>query len=149
MQLSIQGYLQQGKRLNPEIFPYPDRNCLMDFYHSGEPEPWNGYLLAATDGSRAEVPDSEENRETSGNSGSRHSKTGRVRVPAGGMYDILNHFYPDIETEHVSVSENELAERNLIHLGETETGRPVPAVFDRGYPSLEFTGFPGTGGFII
>ncbi len=114
LQLSIQGYLQQRKRLNPEIFPYPDRNCPMDFYHSDEPELWKGYLLVAIDGSKAEVPDSKENRETSANSGSQHSKTGRVRALVSGMYDILNHFYPDIETEHISVSENGLAERNFV-----------------------------------
>ena len=64
----------------------------MDFYHSDEPELWKGYLLVAIDGSKAEVPDSKENRETSANSGSQHSKTGRVRALVSGMYDILNHF---------------------------------------------------------
>ena len=141
MQLSIQGYLQQRKRLNPEIFPYLNRNYLMDFYHSDEPKLWNGYLLIAIDGSKAEVPNSKENRETFGNSGNQHSKTGQVRALVSGMYDILNHFYLDIEIEHISVSENELAKRNLKHLREMEIRRPVLAVFDRGYPSLEFIDF--------
>ena len=141
MQLSIQGYLQQRKRLNPEIFPYLTRNHLMDFYHSDEPKLWNGYLLIAIDGSKAEVPNSKENRETFGNSGNQHSKTGQVRALVSGMYDILNHFYLDIEIEHISVSENELAKRNLKHLREMEIRRPVLAVFDRGYPSLEFIDF--------
>ena len=141
MQLSIQGYLQQRKRLNPEIFPYLNRNYLMDFYHSDEPKLWNGYLLIAIDGSKAEVPNSKENRETFGNSGNQHSKTGQVRAVVSGMYDILNHFYLDIEIEHISVSENELAKRNLKHLREMEIRRPVLAVFDRGYPSLEFIDF--------
>ena len=141
MQLSIQGYLQQRKRLNPEIFPYLNRNYLMDFYHSDEPKLWNGYLLIAIDGSKAEVPNSKENRETFGNSGNQHSKTGQVRALVSGMYDILNHFYLDIEIEHISVSENELAKRNLKHLREMEIRKPVLAVFDRGYPSLEFIDF--------
>ena len=141
MQVSIQGYLQQRKRLNPEIFPYLNRNYLMDFYHSDEPKLWNGYLLIAIDGSKAEVPNSKENRETFGNSGNQHSKTGQVRALVSGMYDILNHFYLDIEIEHISVSENELAKRNLKHLREMEIRRPVLAVFDRGYPSLEFIDF--------
>ena len=141
MQLSIQGYLQQRKRLNPEIFPYLNRNYLMDFYHSDEPKLWNGYLLIAIDGSKAEVPNSKENRETFGNSGNQRSKTGQVRALVSGTYDILNHFYLDIEIEHISVSENELAKRNLKHLREMEIRRPVLAVFDRGYPSLEFIDF--------
>lgn len=61
MQLSIQGYLQQRKRLNPEIF-HLNRNYLMDFYHSDEPKLWNGYLLIAIDGSEAEVPNSKDLR---------------------------------------------------------------------------------------
>lgn len=146
MQLSIQGYLQQRKRLNPEIFPYLNRNYLMDFYHSDEPKLWKGYLLIAIDGSKAEVPNSRVNRETFGNSSSQHSQTGQVRALVSGMYDILNHFYLDIDTEHISVSENELAKRNLKHLGEMEIRRPVPAVFDRGYPSLEFIDFLEGGG---
>ena len=60
MQLSVQGYLQQRKRLNPEIFPYLNRKYLMDFYRSDEPRLWKGYLLIAIDGSKAEVPNSKE-----------------------------------------------------------------------------------------
>lgn len=33
MQLSVQGYLQQRKRLNLEIFSYLNCEYLMDFYH--------------------------------------------------------------------------------------------------------------------
>ena len=141
MALSVQGYLQQRKRLNPEIFPYLNRRYLMDFYHSEEPKLWKGYLLAAVDGSKAEVPNSKENRETFGNSGNQHSKTGQVRALVSGIYDILNHFYLDIEIEHISVSEIELAKRNLKHLRELEIRQQVLAVFDRGYPSIEFIDF--------
>ena len=141
MALSVQGYLQQRKRLNPEIFPYLNRRYLMDFYHSEEPKLWKGYLLAAVDGSKAEVPNSKENRETFGNSGNQHSKTGQVRAFVSGIYDILNHFYLDIEIEHISISEIELAKRNLKHLRELEIRQPVLAVFDRGYPSIEFIDF--------
>ena len=63
MQLSVQGYLQQRKRLNPEIFPYLNRKYLMDFYRSDEPRLWKGYLLIVIDGSKAEVPNSKDNRE--------------------------------------------------------------------------------------
>ncbi|SCI85293.1 Transposase [uncultured Roseburia sp.] len=141
MALSVQGYLQQRKRLNPEVFPYLNRRYLMDFYHSEEPKLWKGYLLAAVDGSKAEVPNSKENRETFGNSGNQHSRTGQVRALVSGMYDILNHFYLDIEIEHISVSEIELAKRNLKHLREMKIRQPVLAVFDRGYPSIEFIDF--------
>ncbi len=146
MQLSVQGYLQQRKRLNPEIFPYLNREYLMNFYHSDEPVLWKGYLLIAIDGSKAEVPNSKENRETFGNSGNQYSKTGQVRALVSGVYDVLNHFYLDIEIEHISVSEHELAKRNLKHLKEMGIRKPLLAVFDRGYPSLEFIDFLETEG---
>ena len=146
MQLSVQGYLQQRKRLNPEIFPYLNRKYLMDFYRSDEPRLWKGYLLIAIDGSKAEVPNSKDNREAFGNSGNQHSGKGQVRALVSGMYDVLNHFYLDIEIEHICISENELAKRNLKQLKKIGIRKPVVAVFDRGYPSLEFIDFLETEG---
>lgn len=122
MQLSVQGYLQQRKRLNPEIFPYLNRKYLMDFYRSDEPRLWKGYLLIAIDGSKAEVPNSKDNREAFGNSGNQHSGKGQVWALVSGMYDVLNHFYLDIEIEHICISENELAKRNLKQLKKLESG---------------------------
>ena len=88
----------------------------MDFYRSDEPRLWKGYLLIAIDGSKAEVPNSKDNREAFGNSGNQHSGKGQVRALVSGMYDVLNHFYLDIEIEHICISENELAKRNLKQL---------------------------------
>ena len=62
------------------------------------------------------------------------------------MYDVLNHFYLDIEIEHICISENELAKRNLKQLKKFGIRKPVVAVFDRGYPSLEFIDFLETEG---
>ena len=47
MEISKQGYLQQRKRLNPEVFSYLNDEYLADFYHSSEPKLWNGFLLLA------------------------------------------------------------------------------------------------------
>ncbi len=76
--MSVQGYLQQRKRLNPENFPYLNRNYLMDFYHFDEPKLWKSCLLIEIDGGKAEVPNSKENGETFGNSSNQHFKTGQI-----------------------------------------------------------------------
>lgn len=146
MSLSVQGYLQQRKRLNPEVFSYLNREYLFDFYHSEEPKLWNGYLLLAIDGSKAEVPNSKENRERFGNSGNQHSELGKVRALVSGVYDILNQFYLDIEIEHISVSETELAKRNLENLKQFNLKQPILLIFDRGYPSIEFVDYLETEG---
>lgn len=141
MKMSKQGYLQQRKRLNPEVFSYLNDEYMADFYHSSEPRLWNGFLLLAIDGSKAEVPNSPENRERFGKSNNQHSELGQVRALVSGMYDILNHFYLDIEISHISTSETELAKKNLHHLTHIDIKQPVLAIFDRGYPSMEFIDF--------
>lgn len=138
MKISTQGYLQQRKRLNPDVFSYLNDEYLADFYHSSETELWNGYLLLAIDGSKVEIPNSMENRRNFGTSSNQHSKQGQARALISGMYDILNGFYLDIQIAHICTSENELAKKNLDHLKMTGIDLPILAVFDRGYPSLEF-----------
>lgn len=103
-------------------------------------------MLIAIDGSKAEVPNSKDNREAFGNSGNQRSGKGPVRTLVSGTYDILNHFYLDIEIEHISISEIELAKRNLKQVRKIGIRKPVLTVFDRGYPSLEFIDFLETEG---
>lgn len=141
IKMSKQGYLQQRKRLNPEVFSYLNDEYMADFYHSSEPRLWNGFLLLAIDGSKAEVPNSAENREHFGKSNNQHSELGQVRALVSCMYDILNQFYLDIEISHISTSETELAKKNLNHLTHMDIKQPVLAIFDRGYPSMEFIDF--------
>lgn len=141
MKMSKQGYLQQRKRLNPEVFSYLNDEYLAAFYHSSEPKLWNGFLLLAIDGSKAEVPNSTENREHFGKSNNQHSELGQVRALVSGMYDILNQFYLDIEISHISTSETELAKKNLNHLKHMDIKQPALVIFDRGYPSIEFIDF--------
>ena len=139
--ISKQAYLQQRKRLNPKVFSYLNDKYLEDFYNSSEPKLWNDYLLLAIDGSKAEVPNSQENKDLFGISGNQYPESGQVRALISGMYDILNGFYLDLQIAHISSSENELAKENLNHLEILEINQPVLSVFDRGYPSLEFIDF--------
>lgn len=141
MQLSVQGYSQQRKRLNPEVFSYLNSEYLKDFYSSDEVELWNGYLLLAIDGSKAEVPNSTDNRERFGKSNNQPSQTGQVRALVSGMHDVLNRFYLDIGIGHISNSENELAKQNLSHLKEMKLKQSILVLFDRGYPAIEFVGY--------
>lgn len=97
--------------------------------------------MLAIDGSKAEVPNSRENRERFGLSNNQHSQVGQVRALVSGMYDVLNRFYLDIEIEHISISENELAKQDLRHLKNMNLKQPILVIFDRGYPAIEFVDF--------
>ena len=110
--LSIQRYLQQRKRLNPEVFSYLNTEYLIDFYHSKEVKLWNGYIVLAIDGSKTEIPNSKENRERFGNSSNQHSPNEPARAFVSGVYDVLNQFYLDVEIEHISFSYKQQPHRN-------------------------------------
>ncbi len=56
--------------------------------------------MLAIDGSKAEVPNSKENREVFGVSASQYLKQCCVRALVNGMYDILNGFYLNIQIVH-------------------------------------------------
>jgi len=56
--VSKQGYLKRRKKLNPEAFKLPNRDCLKQFCGGQEAKGWRGYLVLVEDGSRAGIPDS-------------------------------------------------------------------------------------------
>lgn len=140
VEITKQGYLQQRKKLNPDVFTYLNDEYVKDFYQAGEAELWNGYLLLAIDGSKAEVPNSQENREHFGSSGNQKA-SGPARAMVSCAYDILNGFYLSMEIGHIRSSEIALAQKNLEHLEELGIEQPVLVIFDRGYPSLECIDF--------
>ena len=138
IKISKQGYLQQRKRLNPNVFSYLNKEYLYDFYHSKEPKLWNGFLLLAIDGSKMEIPNSKENRELFGETSNKYLENTQTRALVSGIYDVLNGFYLNIEIAHICVSETELAKKNIKHLKDLHLVQPVLILFDRGYPSIEF-----------
>ena len=95
---------KQRKKLNPDVFTYLNDEYVKDFYQAGEAELWNGYLLLAIDGSKAEVPNSQENREHFGSSGNQKA-SGPARAMVSCAYDILNGFYLSMEIGHITSSE--------------------------------------------
>jgi hypothetical protein len=91
MNITVSGYLQQRKKLNYEVFSHLNREYLRDYYASKEPKLWNGYIVLAIDGSKAEVPNSDENRNAFGKSGNQH-ESGETRALVSCALDVLNHF---------------------------------------------------------
>ena len=90
------------------------------------------------DGGKGEVPNSVEHRKRFGKSNNQHPDLGQVRSLISGMYHIFNQFYLNIATSYISASETELAQNNLEHLQYIKINQPVLAIFDIGYPSIEF-----------
>ena len=140
MNISKQGYLQQRKKLNYEVFSFLNKEYLGDFYNSNEPVLWNNYLVFAVDGSKAEIPNSDENRASFGECGNNHSN-GEVRALVSSIFDVFNHFFLDLQIGSIKTSEIELAKKNINALKKVLRNTDFIVVFDRGYPSIELIHF--------
>lgn len=135
--VSKQDYLRQRQKLNPEVFKLLNRNYLKRFYSGEEALQWHGYLVMAVDGSRAEIPNSVENRLTYGESINKYGK-GVARTNLSALHDVFNRFILDIGMHHYRSSEIEDAKAHIGALKEIVGERPVLIMFDRNYESLEF-----------
>jgi len=139
--ISKQGYFQQRRKLNPEVFRELNRDCLNDFYSSKEEvKTWNGYTVFAIDGTKAEIPNSKENRETFGMEGNQYG-AGQPRALVSGLYDVYNDFFVDLQIGKITESESEAAKRNIRELKQLQVKKTVLIIMDRGYPSIEFIHF--------
>ena len=66
-EISKQAYFKARQNLDPAVFTYLNDNYLNDFYkHPDGVKTWKGYIVLAIDGSKVEIPNSEENREKYG-----------------------------------------------------------------------------------
>jgi len=138
--VSKQDYFKQRQKLNPEVFRILNSNYLKRFYGGQESKGWRGYLVFAVDGSRAEIPNSEENRQVYGESINKYGKA-VARANISAIHDVFNRFILDIGIHHYRDSEIEEAKAHISVLKETIKDRPALIMFDRNYASLEFIDF--------
>ena len=110
--VSKQDYFKQRQKLNPEVFRILNRNYLSRFYGGQETKEWHGYLVMAVDGSRAEIPNSEENRQVYGESINKYGKQ-VARANISALHDVFNRFILDIGIHHYRDSEIEEAREHI------------------------------------
>jgi hypothetical protein len=138
--VSKQDYLRQRQKLNPEVFSLLNANYLKRFYDSTEAKGWRGYLVLAVDGSRAEIPNSEENRNVYGESINKYGKQ-VARANISALHDVFNRFILDIGIHNYRDSEIEEAKEHINALKKIAADKPTLLMFDRNYSSLEFIDF--------
>jgi len=135
--VSKQDYLKQRKKLDPQVFKILSRDYLKHFYGEQGGKEWQGYLVMAVDGSRAEIPNSEENRQVYGESVNKYGKAA-ARANISALHDVFNRFILDIGVHNYRDSEIEEAKGHIEALKEIVGEKPVLIMFDRNYASLEF-----------
>lgn len=139
--ISVQGYLKQRKKLNPEVFVDLNDYYLSLFYEATEEiKTWNGYIVLAVDGSKVEITNSLENRVKYGTIGNNYTE-GSARAMVSGLFDVMNDFFLDLQICNVNDSEAEAAKRNLEALKRIGINQKVLVIFDRGYPSLDLLNY--------
>jgi len=94
----------------------------------------------AIDGSRAEIPNSEDNRKVYGESINKYGKA-VARANISALHDVFNRFILDIGIHNYQDSEIEEAKAHITALKEIVGNRPVLVMFDRNYASMEFVDF--------
>ena len=142
-EISKQAWLKARRNLNPEVFRYVNDEYMKSFYESeDEVKLWHGYLVLAIDGSKAEIPNSEENRKTYGTQGNIYCE-GPARALISGLFDVLNDFFLDLQICNVSVNELAAAKENINAIERIGLKQKVLIIFDRGYPSLELLNYLG------
>ena len=132
-EISKQAYFKARQNLDPEVFTY-----LNDFYkHPDEVKTWKGYIVLAIDGSKVEIPNSEENREKYGVLRNQNETESPARAMISGLFDVFNKFFLDLQICNIHESELDAAEKNLEAIKRIGIEQKAIIIFDRGYPSFE------------
>ena len=140
-EISKQAWLKARQNFNPEAIRYANDEYIKSFYESeNEVKVWNDYLVLAIDGSKAEIPNSEENRKAYGTQGNDNCN-GPARALLSGLFDVLNDFFIDLQICNVNKSEKDAADDNIKALKRIGIKQNILIVFDRGYPSLELLNY--------
>lgn len=137
-EISKQAYFKARKNLNPEVFIHLNDKYLNHFYnHPDEVKTWKDYIVLAIDGSKVEIPNSEENRKKYGVLKNQNDTESPARAMISGLFDVFNKFFLDLQICNVQENEPDAAERNLKALKRIGIEQKAIVIFDRGYPSFE------------
>lgn len=140
-EISKQAWFKARLNLNPEVFRVLNDKYMSMFYSSKEEvKLWDEYLVLAVDGSKAEIPNSEENRTTYGTMGN-DSDNAPARAMISGLFDVLNDFFIDLQICTVKKSEIQAAEENIKAIERIGIKQKILIIFDRGYPSIELLNY--------
>lgn len=138
-----EAYLKKRRNLNPEVFKYLNERYMYEFYKQSneeEIEKYAGYIILACDGSKIEVPNTEENRKHFGYQ-KNQGEVVKARGLISGLYDVINKFYVDIQLGNYNTKESELFKENLKRMVKSIDPSKAIIVFDRNYPSIEFINY--------
>lgn len=131
---SKQAFSKQRQYIRPEAIKTLFEMTGREFYNIAKPETYRDYILAAIDGSRINLPVSDELQQVFGFQSGSGSNQNQALVSC--MYDVLNGMYLDASINPCRANERKLALGHLDALDRFAFSKVI-LIMDRGYPSGE------------
>ncbi len=133
---SRQAFSKKRQQVNPEGIRFLLRGIARVFYEKANYHKWNGHLLLAVDGSRYNLPETEETRNYYGVQITKADA--QVQGLGSNLYDVLNGVIVDSSLNPCKSNERELLLEHLDIAEELHTiQEKVTIILDRGYPSAQ------------
>lgn len=135
--ISNVGYHKQRLKLNPAAFKYLSAFHVKNFYEDEENLlKFKGYFVLAADGSRSNVPNTQENLSLYGSQVNQAGQQAQVGISC--LYDVLNKMIIDCTINPPFFNECAQAEIHIEKVPSIIENQPFIVVLDRGYPSSIF-----------
>lgn len=134
IEYSKQAFSKGRKRIKSEAFRELFREVVYKFYEKAELTSWNGYQLFGIDGTRLNLPCTDELAELYGTQTSQGAP--QVQALVSCVYDLLNGIIIDTRFAPCNSSERVAAKEMIEEFRIKNIKNPV-FIMDRGYPSAE------------
>ena len=133
---SKQAFSKGRQRIKPEAIRALMAATQERFYQEADYETWHGKRVLAIDGSKYNLPTSEELK---AHFGIQKSSGEQVQALGSCLYDVLNGLVLDAQLTRVTGSERELAKQHfeVLQANPARRGEQELLLMDRGYPSYE------------
>lgn len=134
VEYSKQAFSKGRQRIKPEAFLELFRATVDKFYEKADAATWRGYHLLGIDGTRLNLPCTDELRDLYGEQTSQG--TSQVQALVSCLYDLLNGMIVDVRFAHCKSSERDAAQDMIESFDANRIENPV-FIMDRGYPSAK------------
>lgn len=139
--VSKQAMFKALNKTNPAVFPLIIRKFAELFYSYNSHDTWNGYLVLACDGTKMDLPPTEELKEKFGGYLNQQVKEySQVKKPQANcsvLIDVLNHVVLDASIQPCMTSEIPMLFQHLENCEQLLRGKKVILLCDRYYGSAE------------
>lgn len=131
---SKQSYSQARMKMKHSAFIELNEDVVREYYSDDDYQQWHNFRLIAIDGSRIQLPDTEEIREEFGVAENTEKTVPMATISIA--YDVLNHINVHSLIDRYAASERTLADAHCDKIKKQTPKVRNLILLDRGYPSL-------------